>query len=478
MKMRILSLLAVLALLFLSCSGETKQTGGDVLDPEKTTLLEEQEKEPDIPVADMGGKQITIIASGWWDNPSFEVPDICPEEYIGEPLNDAAYDRKIRIEETYNCKIVQIPGSYGPEEDAAKLQKSVQAGEHIYDIAMMRGINFTTLLTKNYLLELGELQNIDFDNPWWRKQCSDALQIGKKRYGVSGNVSTREISLAALICFNKKIVENYGLESPYELVKSGEWTLDKFTEMGKQITRDLDGDGKITESDMWGIGYSRDVVWNLLNSCGVRMMELDPNGVPVITIDEGDNLSKTQNILQKLFDESYSANWRRIGVGFSTERLLFSFAWALGVVELREYDFEFGIVPLPKYDKAQSEYMPNIYGLGLNIICVPSTNEDVENTGLFLEAFSYEGQKNIIPVYYENILKTKSARDDESEDMLDYIFDNLHYETGTLLNFNNFTQDICAMAETLDTNIASFVEKNKPRAEKEIERIMNAIYEN
>jgi len=486
-KIRVLTpALLILALIFsafvfLSCSSEKKDPGENTREEAKEDAQggeEESESEPEIPAADMNGKEIVIYASGWWDNPSFEVPDVCPEEYIGEPLNDAAYNRKIKIEEKYNCQISQIPGSYEPGDDARKIQKSVQAGDHMYDITMMRGINFTTLLTKNYLLELGELQNIDFGNSWWRKQCSDALRIGGKRYGVSGNLSTREISLAALVCFNKKIIGENGLESPYELVKSGDWTFDKCTEMAKQVTRDLDGDGKIDENDMWGIGYSRDHVWNLLNSCGIKMLELDSGGVPQITIDTGDNLSKTQNVLIGLFNESYSVNWRRIGVGFSDERLLFAFSWALGVVELREYDFDFGIIPLPKYDREQKDYMPNIYGLGLNIICVPSTNEDTENTGLFLEAFSYEGYKNLIPVYYENILKTKSARDDESEDMLDYIFNNLRYDTGTLLNFNNFTQILCEMAETQDTNIVSFVEKNKPKLEKEIEKIMDAISEN
>ena len=102
----------------------------------------------------------------------------------------------------------------------------------------------------------------------------------------------------------------------------------------------------------------------------------------------------------------------------------------------------------------------------------------MEGTGMLMEALSYEGYKSVIPVFYENILKTKSARDNESEDMIDYIFENLYYDMGTLINFGNFTQDICEMADTLNTNIASFVEKNKSKAEKEIQKIMNAIEEN
>ena len=472
-----LILLCAMLMILMACSGdpkkqdaETNQGGNDPAAIEETT-----EAPPDIPVADMGGKEFTILTAGWWDAESLLVRDICPEEYLGEPLNDSAYERKLKIEETYNCKITQLGNSYEPNDDVSKLQKSVQAGDHAYDVAMMRGINFTGLLTKNFLLELGELDHIDFDNPWWRKECSDALRIAGKRYGVSGNISSVEISLSALVCFNKNIVQNHGLESPYDLVKSGDWTLDKLTEMAKNIAFDLNGDGKMTSEDMWGISYDRDRVWNLLNSCGVNMIEVDSDGYLQITIDAGENIYKVQNILTKLFDESYSANGRRIAVPFSEERVLFRLGWALDVVGLREYDFDFGVVPFPKYDKTQPQYLTNVYGLGVPIICVPSTNLDMENTGLFMEVFSYEGQKSVIPVFYENILKTKSARDNESEDMIDYIFGNISYDTGTLLNFDNFTQRICEMAETLDTNIASFVEKNKPRAEKEIQKIMDAI---
>ena len=479
MKKFIFIILVILCimLILLACSSnssnqdsEKQDSGEDTVEDKETTA----EPEPEFPVVDMGGKEFRIITAGWWDYEPLEVHDICPEEYIGEPLNDTAYDRKTKFEEIYNCKITQTAGSYEPSDDIRKIQTSVKAGDHTYDVAMMRGINFTSLLTQNYLLELGELQNIDFDNPWWRKNCSDALRLGGKRYGVSGNISTVEISVAALICFNKNMVQDYGLESPYDLVKSKDWTLDKLVELSKQVTRDLDGNGKMTEADIWGINYDRDRVWNLLNSCGVTMMELDSTGYPQITIDAGDNLSKIQNIFTKLFDESYSSNWRRIPGTFTVQRALFEFTWALGVVSLREFDFDFGIVPLPKYDKNQAEYMSNIYGLGLPIICVPSTNTDMENTGLFMEVFSYEGYKSIIPVYYENILKTKGARDSESEDMIDYIFGNLHYDTGTLLNFDSFTQRVCEMAETLDTNIASFVEKHKTRCEREIEKIIDA----
>jgi len=468
--------------LFASCKGETDsgtpQENTTVASGNTENMEEIKQPEPDIPVIDMKGKEFRILTSGWWTATPMEIHDLSPEEILGEPLNDAAYNRKIRIEDTYNCKIMQIPGAFSPYDDITELQKLVRAGDPAYDITMLRGIYFNMLLTKNHFIDLNDLEYIDFDNPWWNRKCSDALRLGEKQIGISGNLSIVEKSLTGLVCFNKDIIRNYNLESPYDFVKNGEWTFDKLTEMAKSIARDLNGNGTMDPEDMWGITYQRDHVWNILNGCGVKMIEADADGFPQITLDAGDNLSKIQNIFIKLFDESYSANGRRIGVPFYFEKVLFQIGWAIDVTNFRVYDFDFGIVPLPKYDKAQKEYLSNVYGLGVPLICVPITNADMENTGLLMEVLSYEGQKSIVPIYYENILKTKSARDSESEGMIDYIFENLQYEMGTLINFGNFTQDICEMADVVDTNIASFVEKNRPRLEKEIQTIMKTIEKN
>ncbi|MCL2099402.1 MAG: hypothetical protein FWH24_03070 [Oscillospiraceae bacterium] len=463
----------VLVFIAPACSGNTaddpdsgEPQGVNGFDPADTA--EPTEDTPEFPVTDMGGREFKILTAGWWGAEFMEVRDLAPEEQTADPLNDAAYNRKAKIEELYNCRIVQIQGE---DEAVSLLQTAVRAGDQAYDIAMIRGINFAGLLTDNYIIEMSELENIDFENPWWRQKSSDALLIGGKRFGLSGSISTREISLAALVMFNKTITGDYNLESPYELVQNGGWTIDKMAEMSRQVSRDLNGDGIMTEDDMWGISYDRDRVWNLLNGCGIKLMETDSGGALQITVDADGNISKIQNILSVFYDEAYSANTRRIPVDFRQDNVLFRFEWAVGAVDMREYDTDFGIIPVPKYNAAQPEYMPNVYGLGVPIICVPSVNSELADTGLFMEVLSYEGYRNVIPVFYENILKTRTARDDESEEMIEYIFNNLHYDTGTFINFGGFAQDISMLAEDLNANIASFVERNKPRLERELQRI-------
>ena len=471
-------ILSCAIMLFTACSGNNteKMTGQKTPDESLTDTVTEESI--DIPVTNMKGKEFNIFASGWYGYEPLAIIDIFQEEIIGEPLNDAAYERRMKIEDAYNCKIIQS-GIDIPQDALSKFQMTIQAQDDSYDIGIIRGLNFAKLLTGGYLRELGDLQNINFDNPWWREKASEAYALGGKKYGICGDVTTNEMLAVLIVCFNKGIVSDYDLKSPYELVKAGDWTLDKAVGMAKTAAHDLDNDGIMTGSDFWGMLYSHDEISGLLNACGIRLAELDHDGIPQITFDLPENISKIQNIFNKIYDETYSGNTtvRVTGGGniFGENRSLFSFTSTHVANGLRQMDVDLGIIPYPKYDIAQPEYLPTVVGSFLPVICIPSTNNDMENTGLFLEAFACEGKKSVIPVFYDNILKGKVTRDEESEDMIDYIFGNIYYDTGNLLNFGDMAVQINLMSVTLNDNIASFAVKNRPVYEKAINDIMDEI---
>ena len=444
---------------------------------------EEIELKPDLPEKDMNGKIFNILAARWYGYEPMNVTDISPEELTGEILNDAAYNRKINIETQYNCQIIHIE-TYEDDPGAIvqRIRRSVAAGDNACDIALIRGINFTSLMTGGgYLHELDTLPYIDFDMPWWNRKAYDALAVGGKRFGVCGSISTNEMMSVWTVCFNKNMIKDHGMESPYDLVKSGDWTFDKSVEMAKAVARDLNGDGIMDIDDLRGINYTSDTIMGILNASEVTIAALDSQGTPQITLNSQINLSKIQNIFTQLFDENYSVNTMDYDLAgldgkiFADERCLLLFTATHLVGALRQMDTDFGIVPYPKYNKEQAEYVPNTAGIFLPIVCVPKTNMDSENTGLFLEAFAYEGSKTIVPAFYENILMGKTARDDESAAMLEYIYGNIRYDTGNLFNLGDFHGVIRNMAANKNTNIASALERNIPVMETAIDKLLNDI---
>ena len=94
---------------------------------------------------------------------------------------------------------------------------------------------------------------------------------------------------------------------------------------------------------------------------------------------------------------------------------------------MRESDTEFGILPLPKYDESQTGYYTTSRD-GRSMFVIPVDVKDADFAGLITEALAVASNKYVVPAYYDVTLKTKTARDDESSEMLDIIRDGFRLE--------------------------------------------------
>ena len=59
----------------------------------------------------------------------------------------------------------------------------------------------------------------------------------------------------------------------------------------------------------------------------------------------------------------------------------------------------YGVIPYPKYTENDS-YASNV-DAGVHIMVVLTTAKDPERTSIILEALSAEGQKTVMPAFYE-----------------------------------------------------------------------------
>ena len=85
---------------------------------------------------------------------------------------------------------------------------------------------------------------------------------------------------------------------------------------------------------------------------------------------------------------------------------------------------DFGILPYPKFNEAQERYYTRIGGCELFFTSKAASPEDLIRTSAILEAMASEAFRNCLPAYYDLMLKTKLARDVESEEIIDLIFEN------------------------------------------------------
>ena len=181
---------------------------------------------PDIPEADYGGYGFNILVSlnaltnvDVWN-------DFHAEEENGDVINDAIYRRNAFVEEKYNIKIgdIPMPASDGMERPAAQknIKNSVAAGDNAYDAVLIGGYGACALASGGFLMDMNAMSPLDLTKQWWDQKANRDLMIKNKMFYTSGDISNVVNEATYAILFNKKLVQDYGLENPYALVKNGE----------------------------------------------------------------------------------------------------------------------------------------------------------------------------------------------------------------------------------------------------------------
>lgn len=219
------------------------------------------------------------------------------------------FERINMINELYNCSLAQA--DLTSSDGQANLTKTVSSGDDAYQIALIRSCQYSGLLTKHVMLELENVPYVDLSQPWFDSNSSEALALIGRNFGIVSNITMNCYKLAFCAYFNQVLADNLQLENMFDFVEEGKWTWDAMFTMGELAVQDLDGDGKPTTKDCYGITYIEDVPEGLLNAGGVRYASLNSEGIPEITITTEENITKMQWLLSKFQDQNLSINLHR-----------------------------------------------------------------------------------------------------------------------------------------------------------------------
>jgi ABC-type glycerol-3-phosphate transport system substrate-binding protein len=440
--------------------------------------------EADLPEKNFGGHEFKIITS----DPTIQsnIPqEIGAEEETGDPINDAIYKRNKKIEEQYNVKIKEI--LYNRFEMEKPVQKVVRAADNSYDLVCGLMGQSNIMAQRGDLLDLAKVNYIDLKKPWYDQNASADLSIGHKLFFATGDLQISNKDAVWVVLFNKKLFQDLGFkDDPYTLVRSGKWTMDKMFEFATAATKDLNGDGVMTEEDQWGMLGESFSIYALQNGSGTRLIQKDENDMPyyagytsrdIDIFEKGAEFlaDKNKSILAENYMGKYSAIdiWDEfINPMFATDRVQFFFTSLSRVTYLRDYGTDFGILPTPKYDENQANYVNTVSpGMACSYsILVTFDGDDLDRSAIIAEALTAESKYTLIPAYYELQLKTKFVRDNESAEMLEMIFANRTYSLLMLYNWGGMYSSITGMLTQNSRNFVSSMDKIESKIANEIEK--------
>lgn len=113
--------------------------------------------------------------------------------------------------------------------------------------------------------------------------------------------------------YNKDLIEEAGLEDPYDLWLEDRWTYEEMEKIGIALTQDTDGDGEIDQWGIGAIGYPFGV-YRVAPSNGAEIAKPDENGKWVYTFNSKETievlntLARWQNELQIVGGGDFNLN--------------------------------------------------------------------------------------------------------------------------------------------------------------------------
>ena len=479
--------LLLLASLLISCgdgapaAADTTADTASVIEQTETTV--DDGRLPAPAVTDMNGAELRIMNSTP-ESFNWATTTILVEEADGDILNDALYNRERTVEEKYNCQIVELPVIRTDMD--TKIPNAVAAGDKYFDTAMVFDASVSNILLKDALMSWDEVPGLDLSAPWWDSAATKEYSFGGIQAAVTGAYSLYNYSTRHVYVFNNKMMAELDVaDDIYTMVREGKWTVDELYRLGALAVSDLNGDGKMhQDDDRFGINGTPTRHYSaILMGSGVRYIDRDKDGTLYFAIDGNEY---AQSVMAKfvaldlqdknIFNDKKADINEDINTVFTDGRAMFCAAYVGEAAKMRGLEFDLGFVPPPKYDTAQESYYSLVEGGAQSVLPRMLDEDDLSRIGTILDAFAYYSYYESIPAYIDVLIMGKVARNEDSEEMLQLVFDSSAYDLGTgIWSADTKNKYVSTVLSTSKTDIASRTEKIRSGIEAQLEKFMTAL---
>lgn len=420
-------------------------------------------------IRDLKGETLTFFSrkyNGVWSS------DLMSKDADGTILNDAVYKRNSTLSEKYGVEFAEIES--GKVSFISDVANRIASGDTTYQALYMGLAEAANAAQSGYLQDMTAMENINLEGRWWTQSSNEAWSIGNKQYFATGAITTVDDRAIRTMYFNKTMLADLQLKSVYDLVYDNEWVYEKFFEYVEAAKKD-DGDGVPTLLDTYGVSAQTTFGFMMTMASGEMLTQKDADDLPVLVASDN---ARFVDVVTYLTDKV--ANNTGVYLGADNDiRELFGNGQSLLWAEVLEhaytmrmnYDINFGIVPMPKYNAEQENYHQYTTGYCTTVICFPTTTigEALDFATFAVEAMAIESVETIVPAYYDICLKGRYADDAESAAMLDIITTNVSSDYAEILGWGGFKTAI-QDAISAGMPIASVISRNTPMTKKAIQK--------
>lgn len=374
------------------------------------------------------------------------------DELTGTATNDEVFKRNKAAEDKYR---IEIEEKLGKDHGTEELRSYYMAGDYCFDVIYGWGTSLGTVVTDGLFYDFRQMDEagyINMENAYWSPESQDDLTIAGRTFLAVNDITMSKLSWSSCMFYNPQIITDFGLEDPQDLVTANNWTLDKFLELVGSVSYDSDKDGSLTKEDTYGfICFEGGDPIGLLYGSGVTCTTKNEDGTYNLAIGETkviDLIGKIKDTLtnpKNVFTDSQITSgadmtgydqWEYTRSYFSKGHSLFLSGTPELTREMKDMESGYGIVPLPKYDASQENYIATI-DPAAGVFAIPNTvrndgvsSASLERTGTILEYLAYKsGQEGgVVDAYYETTIKGQRMTIEKNKEMLDIVRNSGRYE--------------------------------------------------
>ena len=401
---------------------------------------------------------------------------LMPTELNGEALSDARYQLNAEISERYGVTLKETQVEYNDLLPFA--QKEVLSGTPEHDIFYLSPKQIASLMNSGYMYNLLEVEKLDIDGDWWDQNLIETGTL-KDQYlfYLGGNYHLQGFEGTTCVFFNKEMISTLKLDNPYDIVRNGKWTFDKMYEFASTAAS-LNGDESFTYSaggkSVYGIATISNMMPAFIMGCNAYYVEKDESGSPVLGFTSEHFQDVCSKIATLTSSQGLFKSKDEVALFMANRALMIGAEIKAAANEMRDMQTEFGMLPVPKYDEAQENYITNMYW-ATHVMSIPTTCTDVDRASIVIETLNYEATEKLLPTYYDRV-SYKGLRDNDSIDMLEIIRTTRYYNWGLAYDWlGSIEPSVHDQLLAGNGNIASLAAAAKKVVEKQIEKTMSGL---
>ena len=472
--------LLTLAMCFTSCGGgsetETDPKGEQTTDTETTATETEDPRQAvkdDIPAdltfANEANNTVTFFIrddNEWWKH------EIDVDEITDDSLWDAVYRRNQTVEARLGVTITTIgqPGTFGPHTQWFQtLRNAVNTKSGDYDAASIYISQGAPLAVEGMYYNLLDFPHISPEKPWWNQTIREETTIFDTLFFLAGDIALSAIAGGDAMFFNKALLERlYNNDVDlYEMVSNGEWTIDEMYSLVEGAWEDTNSSGIIDDGDTVGFLGTADQAGNPHKDAWIPALGLTvtvmEEGYPVLALYNERSISAFEKTVDLYVNNPGTLGGTTTQTSFASGNALFIMGTLKYGNSLRDMSDPYGVVPLPKYDADQENYgTTTSNGESMIAILASLPEERTAMVGATLELMSAESYRQVTPVFYDVMLKSKFSDDPRDAEMYDLILQSFVYSFGFIYS----TQSISGIGSLFRSQTIDFAQKYEANAQQ------------